>query len=119
MNAQIYAGLPPKQQHRALHGILIGHPKEIIEAVSLVLEVRYNDIIGATRLRTVVEARHIAIGLIAIANPEFTLKQIGKLFSNRHHATVIYSKENFADLYQYNAPFKNKVDQVKKITNIY
>lgn len=115
---QIYAGLTKKQQFYARHGIIVSCPKGIIETVCQVLRVTHEDIIGKKRIRFVVEARHIAIGLISVAQPDMTLKKIGSLFGYRDHSTIIYSKKNFFDLYFNDKKFKDKVDRVKEITNI-
>lgn len=118
MNPYIYTGLPEKTQYYSRHGITVSEPSEIIHVVSTQLGVTYGQITSSSRLRIIAEARCIAIGLISIAQPNLTLKQIGKMFGNRDHSTIIYSKALFFDLYSHNPPFRIKVDLVKEITNM-
>ncbi|WP_443945570.1 helix-turn-helix domain-containing protein [Pedobacter sp. AW1-32] len=116
MTPYIFAGLDDKSRHYARHKIKIGEPNEVIDVVCSVLKLEYHDLIGLTKLRQVVEGRHIAIGLISVANPAMTLKKIGSIF-NRDHSTIIYAKRTFNSLYEVDPDFKDKVEQIKAIVN--
>lgn len=113
-----FAGLPEKEQRFTRHGIKVGEPEEIISAVSEVLDIPFDQITGRFNKREPVEARHIAIGMIAMANPKLSLKAIGRIFSGRDHSTIIYSKNNFENLYKTDKQFREKVNAVKKITHL-
>lgn len=117
MTPYIYAGLDDKSRHYARHKIKIGEPNEIIDVVCSVLKLNIHDLVGSTRLRDIVEGRQIAIGLISVANPQMTLKQIGKMF-NRDHSTIIYARRTFDSLYEFDSLYKSKVEQIKAIVNI-
>lgn len=119
MNAQIYVGLPIRAQHFVKNHILLSEPTEILKAVCDVLDVVENDVLGQSRKRPLVEARQIAIGLIAVANPKLTLKRIGLMFGSRDHSTIIYAKNTFYDLYHTDKQFTEKVNKVKQITNLF
>lgn len=116
MNSVIFAGLPEKVQFDFTHGIKIGSPDGIVDAVAAVLNVESKFIKGDSRKREFVEARQIAIGLIAESDPRITLTRIGKMF-NRDHSTIIYAKKTFDALYLTNKAFKLKVLKVKKMTH--
>lgn len=117
MSPEIFVGLPIKQQYYAKHGIKMNDPNDIIKATCSVLDLRYEDIISKLRTRDLVIARQISMALIAFTNPDLSLKNIGKMFGNRHHSTVIYSKEQYSDLYGRDKFFTKIADRVKLITN--
>lgn len=116
MTAQIFLGLPENVKYDFTNGIKIGSPEGIIDSVSAVLNIESRFIKGNSRKREFVEARQIAIGLIYEADPKLTLKTVGRIF-NQHHATIIYSKRTFDDLYLTNKSFKQKVLSVKRMTH--
>jgi len=117
MTPYIYAGLDDKSRHYARHKIKIGDANEIIDVVCSVLQLFPEQLVGKSRLRDIVEGRQIAIGLIRVANPKMTLKQIGRIF-NRDHSTVIHSRRTFDNLYEIDAQYTQKVNQVKAIVNL-
>lgn len=114
MTPYIFTGLPAKQQYYSVHGIVKTDINEIVEAVSEVCEVPVHDIFGPARKAEPTEARSIAIGLITISNPELTLKQLGKIFNNRHHATIIYARECYNTFLRNDKNYRHKVEKVKK-----
>ena len=97
-------------------GFKIYHPNEIIKTTCEVLQVSQKEIAGLSRKREIVMARQIAITLIATSNPEITLKQIGRMFGYRHHATILHSKGAYKDLYGVDKEFTKTANKVKQIT---
>lgn len=65
---------------------------QIIKLVCREFDVTYEEITGKNRKRVFVDPRQIAMKLIK-DNSHKTLKQIGELFSNRDHSTVIHAVE--------------------------
>lgn len=116
MTPEIYVGLDEKQQFFSRNKIKIVDKHEIINAVCFALNVSKSDLIGQSRKRPIVIARHIAIGLIRKYNQESTLVSIGKLF-DRDHSTVIYSVENFENLNGRDKEFTADVKKVLQYTN--
>lgn len=119
MTPEIYAGLPAVHKFNFSNKILISEPNMIIDCVCSVLEVERKHIMSGIRVRPIVEARHICIGIISETNPNITLKKIGAMFGGLHHSTVLHSKFTFADLYEVDKKYREKVDKVKKLTHLY
>lgn len=67
--------------------------------------------------RTYSDARSVAIHLIDKYAPRMSLKEIGKLFSGRHHSTVIHAKNKFKDLYDTDQNFKADYKRIEKSLN--
>lgn len=110
MTAEIYAGIPLIHQDNFRVGVV----RAIMKTVSDTLSISPELMISSSRKRDIVEARQIAIGLILKHDKIITLVKLGKLFGNRDHSTMIYSKETFEDLLKTNASFKQKVNLIKK-----
>lgn len=73
----------------------------IIKVVGNKLEIPSAMIVGKTRKREIVEARHIAMTLIK-NNTSLSLKAIGLLFGKRDHSTVINSVRKVKELIEVN-----------------
>lgn len=63
-------------------------PDMVIDYVAKYYKISKRDILGKSRKKDVVLARHIAMWLIR-SIIDISLEQIGKMFSNRDHSTVI------------------------------
>lgn len=88
---------------------------KILNIVSVHLGFQSYDIIGLSRKREIVDARHLAMILIIKYLPKLTLNEIGKGFK-RDHATVISAKKKCKSLINTNKEFKLKYTElVKKI----
>jgi chromosomal replication initiation ATPase DnaA len=114
MDQYIFTGLPETKKHSFRFQIKEGGPDEIIEAVSQGLRVSKDTLLGPSRKREVSEARFICFGMILLANPNMTLKELGKLFS-RDHSTIIYGREVYNTLVGHDKVFQNKVLRVKQL----
>ena len=86
---------------------------EIANIVSGVLNISFSDMKSQTRKRPVVEARQIATHLIRKHTDE-TLVNIGKMFGNRDHSTVVYACNTVADLRQTNKIFKQLISKLNR-----
>lgn len=63
------------------------------------------------RKRNLVEARQI-IMFVLWETHNYTLSSIGKIF-NRHHTTVIHSKDNIIDLMEFDEIIRSRVERIK------
>ena len=87
--------------------------EEITKIVSVVIGVSLSDMRSKTRKRQVVEARQIAMHLIRKHTDE-TLVNIGKMFGNRDHSTVVYACNTVEDLKQTNKAFKSVISKLNR-----
>lgn len=62
--------------------------KEIIEEVAREHGYSYAILAGASRARSVVVARHRAIGRVYQERPDMSMVQIGRLFGGRDHSSI-------------------------------
>lgn len=65
-------------------------PRFLIRFAALRSGVRYGDVIGSTRAKEVVAARHEAIGLIWTHCRQMSLPSVGRLF-DRDHTTILHA----------------------------
>ena len=78
----------------------ISKANNIINIVSEVTDISHLNITGKCRKREYVEARWMAINMIAtLLNPILTLKEIGLIFGLRDHSTIVYAKKMHEDMY--------------------
>lgn len=63
-------------------------PESVIEHVAKYYKISRKEILGKSRNKDIVLARHIAIFIIR-TQLEISLEQIGKIFGNRDHSTII------------------------------
>jgi chromosomal replication initiation ATPase DnaA len=90
-------------------------PEKIIEAVCEALKVKRDDLLGPERSGKLKVARRIAIGLILMADPMITLKEVGQIFG-RNHTTIIYNRDQF---YDQNGTDRELTNKVKMVTYLF
>jgi chromosomal replication initiator protein len=112
MTHSIYAGLPENSRRLFRQNSNSTTPEDIIIAVCAVTDITRDQIVSPSRKREIVEARHIAIGLILQSFRNIGLKEVGRMF-NRDHSTVIYARETYRDLMETDRDFRKKVALVK------
>ena len=86
---------------------------EIIEKVCTYYGVSVKDVVGRTRFKEIVMARHMAIYIIR-NKVKYKLKATGMLF-NRDHTTVIHAIQNINNLLCYDEP---TINDLKNLQNI-
>lgn len=86
---------------------------EIIEKVCSYYAVTNEDIIGKSRCRDIIKARHMAIYIIR-NKVKYKLKATGTLF-NRDHTTVIHAIQNINNLLCYD---EATINDLKNLQNI-
>ena len=74
----------------------IPSPQKIIEAIEAWCQLPKGSLVGRSRIKRIVQSRHLAIYLVAELHPNLAATMIGKLFGNRDHTTVLYAKEQVA-----------------------
>ena len=83
-------------------------PENVIQATCEVLKIPHNQLVGKTRKREVVEARHI-ISFILVKKAGMTLEKVGMNYlGGRDHSTVINSLRQFNALFDTEEQFQNK-----------
>lgn len=63
---------------------------DVVRTVATLHGVAVSDILGKSRFRHIVEARHDALRAVRARYPKFSSTQIGRLF-NLDHSTVLYA----------------------------
>lgn len=110
MNPQVYIGLEKDKQATFKET----SPVQMIKAVCTACNVTEEQLKGLSKKRDPLEARYIAINLIMESNPLLTLKKVGAMF-NRHHSTIVHSREVFDNLFRFNSEFRLKVIAIKEL----
>ena len=90
-------------------------PESILDYVSKYYHLEKTVICGQQRNQTAVTARQIAMYLIR-SMTNLSLDDIGKVFDDRDHSTVLYSIQQVEKKMSTNAPFAETVKEIK--TNI-
>lgn len=89
---------------------------KIINVISTYYSIPTDQLTGNTRKAQVTLARQIAIYLLRDVL-DMTYKEIGKIFSNRDHATIIHSINKIEKLLKTNTNVQNVINSIKqKIT---
>jgi len=70
---------------------------EILDIVAYKTGINYLELISEKRKREIVTARQCAMWLIKRNLPSITLNEIGNVFGNRHHSTVIHAIDAVED----------------------
>lgn len=65
----------------------------VLNVVSEATGVEAADMIGQRRPRRIVEARHIAIYVLLQLSTTATLDEVGAVFGNRDHSTIMYARD--------------------------
>lgn len=100
-----------KTSQFATSDVIIGH-------ICTRFKVREEDLKSVCRKREFVIPRQICMFFIDLYTT-LTLKEIGALFSNRDHSTVIYAKECVRDLCFVDKKYKQVIDEINEdIINI-
>lgn len=87
--------------------------QKILNNVSSYYNLSVNQITGKLKTGSIVNARHIAIYLIR-SMLDVPLKQIGELFSNRDHTTIMYSVKKVEKMLTTDHETKVVLDELKK-----
>lgn len=90
--------------------------EKIIQIVSQVTGVESEILIGKGRKPNMVEARDIAI-LLFYKRTNLTLLQIGKHFNNRHHTTIMESRNRCWEVIDTNNKIAEKFKKCECLLN--
>ncbi len=88
---------------------------QIISSTAEKLDISIDDIIGASRMKTIALARCICIYLIR-KKLNLSFQQIGKIFSNRDHSTIIHSYNKIQKIIE--KPNQKQPDVVTLVTQV-
>ena len=85
----------------------------LLPAVYQYIEDNYNvsrnDITGLTRKYHIVDFRRI---LVKILREGYSLREVGRILSNRHHSTIINLEGLYETFYSHDESFKEKADDI-------
>jgi len=84
----------------------------ILKSISLVTGVPFDSMVGKSRVRQVVTARHIAMYLIYRYN-NLGLKKVGHMFM-RDHSSVIHANKSVQDQMETDKSYLETVEQIKE-----
>lgn len=93
--------------------VYIPKVETIISHVAQSCEVEEKELLGRSRIRSLTDARAIAIKIVRQLHPELSLNKIGNHF-NRDHTTVMHALEAFENLYSTAADFRRRYDYIKQ-----
>lgn len=92
--AQMIAEWQKRRMEKIRAQIESGGVKAIMAEVALKHGFTVEDILGRSRVKGLVEARHEAMHEVAKARPAMSLPQLGRIF-NRDHSTVLSALNKF------------------------
>jgi chromosomal replication initiation ATPase DnaA len=86
--------------------------ESIKNVVSIYMKVDLEDMESKSRQRAFTEARQIAMYFIHKLTT-LSLRDIGSLFGNRDHSTVLHSRDVISDQLEVNKPFKKMIEDLE------
>jgi len=87
----------------------------ILQAVTKIYKVNYNDLTSNSRKRQLVDARKQIIARL-YKRDVITFPALGR-FLNRHHTTIIHHLRDHQYLIQYNLDYKKKAQLIDELIN--
>lgn len=106
----IFAGLKNLQQQQVV--LQLSVPDRILRQVSEFFKIEIATLVSIRKTDRLPIPRMIAIYKIR-EQTNLSLKEIGKIFSHRHHSSIINSLKTYNDMYNYDRPFREKVDNLE------
>lgn len=103
--------MPGFKDPSEFNGYLKYNPEVIIRVVSEHFKVTPAQLKNDRRFRNIVTARQIAMYLVK-KHTDYSLKDIGDLFGNRDHTTVIHSVGKVEDFLKIGDGIKDDIDQI-------
>lgn len=82
-----------------------------------VFAINLTDMLSSTRVRSVVIARQIAMYLSKELT-NYSYSEIGKVFGNRDHSTVIHAVKNIKDRISTDSGFNSNIENLKRACNV-
>ena len=84
-------------------------PAEILKAVASHYGIRVSDLKAKSNTKTIAFPRHIAMYLCSELT-QLSFPEIGRLFNDKHHSTVMHSVEKIHRLYEDDPDFHKTLD---------
>ena len=112
ISPEMFTGLPAHVQKQ--YNKEVNSPDEIIETVANHFGYMSVDLLGISRKKAIVEARHIAIYFIRLKNPMLTFKKIGQIFG-KDHSTIIFSVQMVQDQIRLEKGYKEKINTIQSL----
>ena len=92
-------------------------PDKIINIVSKTYKITESQIIGSSRQETIALARHIAMYLIRNKIINITLIEMGAVFGNRHHTTIMNGVEKIEKRLKVDKNLQTIMEKIEKELN--
>lgn len=112
----LYVGLSNSVQRKIRR--IVNLPDEvptiIFEAVDIVFDVGYSDLIGPYRKLHKAYARH-AFCYLMRKNTKYSLAEIGEKIGGRHHTTVLSSVKEASNFMETDSNYKEQIETANKI----
>jgi chromosomal replication initiator protein len=91
--------------------VSVANPESIIDTFARLYDVTYDDLIGASRKKSLNLPRQLAMYVI---KKKFTLpyEDIGNIFNKRNHATIMYACKKVEDILQENRKLAAEVSEI-------
>jgi len=87
-------------------------PQDVLRVVALQFHITTKNLKGPSRIKHLVEARHLAMFLLH-TDLGVTLEEIGMMFDGRDHTSVLHAVEKMRTLLLENEDIRNNVNAVK------
>jgi len=88
-------------------------PDHIINRTCSALNLSVDDVTSKSRIKSLVEARCISVGLIIEEHPRIKLNIIADKLGMRDHSSVIYLRDKYNDAMRFDKQIQSKRDKVK------
>ena len=92
------------------------HPSKIIETVAKIYNVKVADLVGNSRKKNIVTARHVVMYIMREYS-KLQLKDIGSFLGNRDHTTILSGAEKIKGLVMSDKEFSKLVSSIIKKLN--
>jgi len=117
MTPQIYPILEKKYQDVFFLQQSLKIERQIINTICEYFSIDHLDILGQDRKRTLSLPRMLAMYFIR-RKTKLTYREIGEIFNNRNHATIIYSLNTIADLMDVDKRIVVHVNAIEKLMEL-
>lgn len=86
----------------------------VLNTVCSIYNVSSEDVLGKSRERSFTYPRFMAIKILTDSKL-YTLKELGLIFSNRDHSTIIHNRNVFDDIYDTDKYFRAKYQKAMEV----
>ena len=88
--------------------------RRIISTVAKNYKIKTSELIGKSRKKNIIIARHIAAYFLR-RELEIPLKQVGEILGGRDHTTIMYAEEKIDRLFSTNQQIRHDILEMRKV----